>query len=512
MQDIKDLAFLIKEHNLRPINSAGVPFDSHSKIGAFFDLIVSGKIDTDEDAKRRLYGNEEDSSKFRKLKSDFRNRLLNTLFHLNNPADEYSDYQRAYYDAHKQWMFVKILAGHNSFRSAQYVAVRLLKQAMLFEFTNLAMEATSFLRIQYALHEATDKKYNETNELFKHYRLIYDAECLAEERYTVLVAKHINSRAPKPDSVQVADQYYQELNESMKLYDSYRLHLYGRLIHFFKYLLEFDYKSSLQVCDDAIQFFSTKPFETRVPLQIFYYQKLICNIQLRQFEEGQNTAKICNIYLKEGTFNWFKYKELYLRLLFHTSRYELAIELIAEIFRHPRFQFLPENVKEVWRIYEAYIHYVAIQTKLAVPSGHQFKLGKFINETPIYARDKSGMNVAILIIKTLFLILEKKQARLVDEAESIEQYCYRYVRSPQTKRSFHFIKMLLLVSECGFDLPAIDKKARGHLDQLTNLQVNAVNQANEIEIILYEELWEMIRNALSAGVVQHRLVVVGGQE
>jgi len=499
MQDIKDLAFLIKEHNLRPVNAAGIPFDGHSKIGAFFDLVVGGKIETDEDAKRKLYGIGEESAKYRKLKSDFRNRLLNTLFHLNNPAEEYSDYQRAYYDCHKQWTFVKILAGHNSFRAAQYVAVRLLKQAIQFEFTNLVMEVTSFLRIQFALHEATDKKYNETNRVFKRYREIYDAECLAEERYTLLVAKHINSRAPQSNSAAVAAEYYRELNGGMEQYDSYRLHLYGRLIHFFKYLFESDFTTAVQVCDDAIRFFQSKSFETRVPLQIFYYQKLICNIQLRQFEQGHDTAQMCRLYLKEGTFNWFKYRELYLRLLFHTGKYALVLELILDTLRHPRFQFLPENVKEVWRIYEAYIHFVSVQVNLEIPRGHQFKLGKFINETPIYSRDKAGLNVAILIIRMLFMILEKKQARLVDEAESIEQYCYNYVNVPQTKRSFYFLKMLLQVSKCGFALPVIDKKVQGHLNELAALRVGVVGQTNEIEIILYEDLWELVRLSMQGG-------------
>lgn len=496
MQDIKDLAFLIKEHNLRPVNSAGIPFDSHSKIGAFFDLVVSGKIDTDEDAKRKLYGIGEESAKYRKLKSDFRNRLLNTLFHLNNPAEEYSDYQRAYYDCHKEWTFVKILAGHNSFRAAQYVAARLLKQAIQYEFTNLVMEVTSFLRIQFALHESNDKKYNETNEVFKRYRDIYDAECLAEERYTLLVAKHINTKAAKQNAARVAEQYYEEVGASLEKYNTYRLHLYGRLIHFFKHLFEADIPRAVHVCDDAIRFFQSKSFETRVPLQIFYYQKLICNIQLRQFEEGHQTAQMCRQFLKEGTFNWFKYRELYLRLLFHTGKYNLVLEYILDTLRHPRFQFLPENVKEVWRIYEAYIYYVSVQTKLDLPRGHQFKLGKFVNETPIYSKDKAGLNIAILIIRMLFMILEKKHARLVDEAESTEQYCYNYVNTPQTKRSFLFIKMLLQVSKCGFDLPLIDRKVQGYLNDLTALRVGVLNQTTEIEIVLYEDLWEMIRHAL----------------
>lgn len=499
MEDIKDLAFLIKEHNLRPVNSAGIPFDSHSKIGAFFDLVVSGKIDNDEDAKRKLYGIGEESAKYRKLKSDFRNRLLNTLFHLNNPSEEYSDYQRAYYDCHKQWTFVKILAGHNSFRAAQYVAVKLLKQAMQYEFTHLVMEVTSFLRIQFALHEANDKKYIETNQVFKRYREIYDAECLAEERYTLLVAKHINSRASKQKSARVAEQYFEELKESLQLFDTYRLHLYGRLLHFFKHLFEADFHSAVRVCDEAIRFFQSKSFETRVPLQIFYYQKLICNIQLRQFEDGHQTAQMCRLYLKEGTFNWFKYRELYLRLLFHTGKFSLVLEQILETLRHPRFQFLPENVKEIWRIYEAYIYYVSVQTKMEVPRGHQFKLGKFINETPIYSKDKAGLNIAIIIIRMLFLLMEKKKARLIDEAESIEQYCYNYANTPQTKRSFHFIKMLLQVSKCAFDLALIDKKVQNHLNELAALRVGILSQTNEIEIVLYEDLWQMIRQSLTIG-------------
>ena len=51
--------------------------------------------------------------KYRQLKSRFKKRLLNTLYFLdiNQPANP--NYERAYYNCHKDWTLVKILLNYH---------------------------------------------------------------------------------------------------------------------------------------------------------------------------------------------------------------------------------------------------------------------------------------------------------------------------------------------------------------------------------------------------------------
>lgn len=493
MHDIRELVQFVVGNNLQQALGGGVDLDKNSKLGALFWGIAGGAIHTDEDALLLLYQTKEDNSTYRKLKSNLRDRLLDRLLHLDTSSKSFSDYQQAYYECHKNWASVKLLTGQNMNVAAMSLAKKLLKQTVKYDFVLLSMDITSYLRIQYALREGNDKRFGEANEQFSYFRQVYDAECLAEEMYVLLVAKHINSRSPKEQIAKTIEGYYARIEPFLQNFAPYRLHLYGRLIGLMRYTTTHNFADALTACDDAIRFFSAKPYEARVPIQIFWYEKLICHVQLRHFEEGREAARQCAIYLKDGTFNWFKYMELVVKLAMHTGQYQDACETILAVPAHPRHEFLPENVKEIWRINEAYLYMLIVLGKVKPPPGYAFKSGRLFNKLPIFSKDKAGMNIAILIIRFLLLIAENKRPQLYDELESLDQYCYRYIKTLQTQRRFNFIKALLQIPAGHFDWEEVEKRARRYMDKLKDMPVQVADQVDEIEIIPYENLWELAR-------------------
>jgi len=500
MQDLKELVYILHQHHLQPLNPNGQPMERDSLLGQFYEGIEKGRFHSDEEAENTLYPDDQGGSKFRKLKSILRDRLLNSIALFNATGTDFTDYQKAYYDCHKQWLIVKILTGQNANTAAMGLATKLMKQAEKFEFTMLAIDIASYLRIQYGLRESNDKKFKGVNLQFNLNRKIYDAECLAEELYTLLVVKTVNNRSVSEEVSALAQSYYEQIESHLAEYNSYRLHLYGQMIGLMRYTAVNNYEEALPYCDMVIAFFRNKPYEARVPLQIFYYQKLICHIQLRHFEEGQEVAKYCLGIMSEGTFNWFKYMELYLQLTFHTQQFEQGAQVLQEALQHPRFQFLPDNAKEIWRIFESYGYYLAKMDRISGLAKGKFKLGKFINDTPIFARDKSGMNIAIIAIKFLYLLSEKRYSQILDEVEATEQYCYRYLGGKNTVRSFNFVKMLLQIPLGQFDVEVIEKRTVRYRKNLVDNPLQIANQTHEIEIIPYEILWDMALESVRANV------------
>jgi len=220
---------------------------------------------------------------------------------------------------------------------------------------------------------------------------------------------------------------------------------------------------------------------------------------LRQFEAGQESADYCLKIMQEGTFNWFKYRELYLQLSLHTGEFAQASSILSETLQNARFEFLPENVKEIWRIYEAFVHYLVLTGKApAKANGQKFKLAKFINDTPIFSKDKSGINIAIIVVKMLLMLQERRFAQMLDEVEAVEQYCYRHLRGDNAQRSYYFLKMLLHVSTSGFDPVVSVVKAERYLQKLKETPLQVANQTHEIEVIPYEMLWEIAIESLNS--------------
>ncbi|MBK8192340.1 MAG: hypothetical protein IPK76_03795 [Lewinellaceae bacterium] len=488
MQDLKELVLLLLQHNIHPLKHLVGSGDS--KMLALYEGISNGSFNSDVEAAEAIYGSIGGSSSYRSFKSDLRERLLGSVFDINTNLDHYSDYQKAYYECHKQWVMVRFLTGQNANTIALSIANKLLRQSEKLDFTLLCMDIASYLRIQYGLRESNDKRYKEVNQKFQYYRDVYDAENLAEELYTSLIVHTVNNRTPQKKIVAFADEAYQRIAPVLERFYTYKLHMYGHMIGLMRYTLVNDHKRALNYCDTAIRIFKNRPYEARVPLQIFYYQHLICNIHLRRFEDGKESARQCINLMQEGTFNWFKYMELYLYLLLHTHQYGEVPDVLAEALNHPRFEFLPDNAKEIWRIYESYVYYLGAAGQIK-PTKQIFKLAKFINETPIASKDKSGLNIAIITIKLLILIQNRRFSQLLDEVEATKQYCYRHLRGNSTKRSYYFIKMLLQIPLGQFDRKLIEPKAESYLLKLKSIPLQVANQTSEIEIIPYEDLWEL---------------------
>lgn len=497
MQDLKEIILLLVQQGIHPFRGA----DAKSKLLALWEGIAKGKFSTDEAAAKALYDEGFEGSKYRKLKSDFRNRVLDAVLEIDGNNKAYSDYQRAYYECHRQWLVVRVLAGHNANAAALSVATKLLKQAEKYDFTLLAMDIASYLRTQYGLRESNDKKFKEVSEVFEKHRKTYDAENQAELLYTTLVVRNVNNRSAQTQTAlsRLATEYWEQILPCMEHYATYKLQMYGYMIGLMRHTASNDYAAALIACNEAIRFFMGRSYESRVPLQIFYYQRLICNIQLRQFEAGKASADYCLKIMQEGTFNWFKYRELYLQLSLQTAEYDKAAEILYETLNHARFEFLPENVKEIWRIFEAFVHYLVLAGKATNKSNRQkFKLARFINETPIFSKDKSGINIAIIVIKLLLLLQERRFAQVLDEVQAVEQYCYRHLRGDHTQRSYFFLKMLLHVPTSGFDPAVIASKAARFLDKLRGGPMQIAYQTHEIEVIPYEALWDIVMESLQA--------------
>lgn len=496
MQILKELVYVLSKNNMLPLGATGQLLEKGSKMLLYYEGIQKGKYDSDETAAQELYGDPA-SPAYRKMKSGLLERLWATVLHFDSRQQHFTDYQKAYYESHQQWVAVKILTGQNANTAAIALAAKLLRQAEKYEFTLLAMDVASYLRIQYSIRESNDKKFKETSALFDYYRRLYDAENIAEHIYTMLSAQSSNNRSSHSSVHEAAKKGYSEVAPFLEHYKSNKLHLYGRLIEFLMYSSAHDYHKSLICCQQTIAFFKAKPFTANAPLQIFMYEQLICQVQLRQFDEGRATAEACAALMMEGSFNWFKYRELSLQLSFHSGHFEEAADILAKSIEHSRFSYLPENTQEIWRIYEAYIYYLVLVKKLLPPvKTGKFKVSKFLNEMPIYTKDKEGVNIAIVVIQYLLLLAEGKVSQVIDRASVIDQYAYRHMSGEHTKRSLNFFKMLAQIPSGQFEREMVRKKAAKYLDALLEMPLDVANQTFEVEVIPYEMLWDIILDTL----------------
>ncbi|MEL7427924.1 MAG: hypothetical protein AAFN81_33360 [Bacteroidota bacterium] len=514
MNTLKELALLLTRNKAKSIEVLDIRNRSESKINEFYYLLTEGAFNSDQEAAKHFYPNQTGSnSNYRKLKAALKQRMLNSVFFVDAKKNNYSDRQTAYYECYKDWAALNILFAKNAYQASLELAQRILRYAERYEFSELIRDVSRVLRLHYGAQLGDAKQYRYYRNLYSTYAELCRWEDLAEQHYTDIMIEYVNSKSSKEHLLQFVDEAIVELQPICEQQDSYRLNLYYFLIRLIRQNMTNDFRAVYSFGSEMAEFFEAKPYTAATPLQIAYYYQLLAATQLGRYQDGKDIAEKCLLLQEEGSFNWFKYKELHFLLAMHSSEYEEAGRIYQEVSRSPRMKFLPANVKEIWSIFWAYLYYVneVKELQLSAEDGDfsRFRLGRFINETPIFSKDKRGMNIAILVVQVLFLVLQSKYNVAIDKLESLEKYCSRYLHKTETLRSYYFLKMLLCCAKGNFHRVAVERKAQTYLEKLQAIPLENANQTYKIEILPYERLWEMVVETLTLNIYRPRNRQVG---
>lgn len=500
MDALKELIEVVSAKRLK---SAGKPEFPDARMGRLYHAVANGTITDDAAALAAFFPDAKSIVPYQRLKLGLKKHLYRMLFLVDLNQPNYQLRQQAYFECHRNWGVIKMLVGKNAKASTLELASELLQMSRKYDFIEIALDVARILRLQYGSILGDLKRYDQYGAMAAHLEAVVQAENKAEALYTDLVVRFVNNKSAKQDVHKQALEFYRQVETSLDAYDTYRLHLCGRLIEVIIYSSINDYKNTVTVCDRAIRFFEARPYIANVPLQAFYHQAMVCYIQLRDYEKGRVVAAKGMQLLEEGTFNWFKYQELLLILALHTKAYQEAYRVFKAAVQHRKFGALPAHAQQIWKINEAYLYYLmelGLIKKMPEAQGDQlmsrFRMSRFVNETPLYSKDKRGLNIPILIFQILHLIREKRYNETIDRMEAIEKYTTRYLVKDDTFRSNCFIKMLLTMPASGFHRVATIRHAEKFVKLLREAPLDFANQSHEVELIPYSDLWEMALGTL----------------
>jgi hypothetical protein len=229
-----------------------------------------------------------------------------------------------------------------------------------------------------------------------------------------------------------------------------------------------------------------------------YLNILYSSLHLRDFKTGTNAANQCQKLFNIGNLNWLIYLETYFLLCLQTNHYPKAKRIWTEVIKNKNFDSYPLDRKEKWKMYEAYLNYIYIDDDLNIK---KFNLYKFLNEVPIYSKDKAGYNVSILIAQILLLLKESEYDKIISRAESLKMYVSRHVKRENSPRTYYFLKMLLVMIKYDFDPDKTKQIAQKFQDRME--EKGAKGEIEEMEIIPYDTLWKQVLNMLEMKKHEH---------
>jgi len=506
MQALTELVKLINFNKLKSNGLWEILFERDSKLKQLCEGIHLGYITDETTATNLLYPNQMPGTKFYNLKERLKERLVSVAFLLEFQPSTFSSRQEAYFEANKKWSAANVFMAKGARLIGIGLLEDLLKQSIQFEFTELTLSAASLLRLHYGTIKGDQVKYDFYHRLYQEYRRVWIMESETEELYADLASKYVNMKATRLEVVETATAYYSQVAPHLAVCPAFRIQLCGRMIQMTIYTSQNDYARAAELCEEAITFFREKSFDCTLAFQVFYYQLVVSCIQLKQFDRGVSTITAYQSLYEEGTFNWYKLQEMFFLLAIHTHHYDDAVAICDRVQLHPKTSAQPAQIAEMWAIHGAYSHYLRLIGRAAPAQdgdrAARFKIGRFMNEIPTFSKDKQGMNIPILIIQILLSIQGRSYVQSIDRIEAIKKYCSRYLRQDDNFRSNCFIKLLLQIPEGSFHRQAVLRRAGKYLEQLQSVPLEIAYQTHEIEIIPYEDLWEMTIDSLPNQIVK----------
>jgi len=496
----------VNRNKVKRIDMLDLTAESPSKVNTLYQAISTGAVNSDEEAFNLLFPKAKSKSGYRNLKVILKEKLLNTLFFIDAYQNGHSDRQSAFYEAYKNFAAAQMLIAKNARKVGIHLLEKIQKKAEEFEFTELSVMVVRLLRLHYGTRLGDQKRYVELNELSRMYNEIAGLENEAEQCYTDLVIHYINNLATKEELQLLAKKHYAYLSPQLSNIQAYKFHFYTGLVRLFEHTCVNDYVATIPVCEEIIGFFEQKPYMANTPIQICLHHQLVAYMQLRDYDQGAKVARRSQELIEEGSFNWFKNLEYLFLLAMHTGNYQDAYQIFTEGIKHKRFNFLPEQIQEMWQLYQAYLHLLVSQGEVSPRKGDKnfttFRINRFLNSMPLYSKDKRGMNIAVLIVQILFYIQQRKYDTAIDRVEAIEKYCSRYLFKADTMRSYYFIKMLLAIPQASFHQKAAIRYAATSAKKMENIPIELSYQFHKIEIIPYELLWDIALGMLGTQIVK----------
>ena len=357
-----------------------------------------------------------------------------------------------------------------------------LKSAQKFHMNRLAAEFSAYLHYHYCLISPDKIKADKYCDLHERYEELARIENKVRIIFASSSLQLNQTRNITPTLLSKLDQICKDLRAYL-IYDSIPIHIPIYTLLIAQAYLKKQYLEVIKLCKEIISFIEQYDLERS---SRFYYNLTPALIVQKQYTEAQAAIKKAIHKASKGSYNRSIYIYYQFVLEIHRQDYARAHAIFktAEQKRH-----INRAMHEQWLIVRGYVQFLMRAGK--IPGKGHFKLGKFLNEVPVFSADKAGNNINIIIL-TILHNLGKDHDQIIDRKEALEKYMERHV--PRNSRAWFFLKLLLKIPHYRFDKATIIRKGAKQWAQLQAISLEVDNA--DIEIVPFEHLWEMVLEML----------------
>lgn len=368
-------------------------------------------------------------------------------------------------------------------------AEKILNTALEYDFIDIALDISRYLLKNHTFWKHR-RDYAQLKSLLTDLQQKQNAEIYLDLCYADLFNAYSGRVDLNIDDQKIIDDSFDKLKMLAQSPQTYKFYAKFFNIAIIRAQHKGDYKQVKKYAEQALIFFKGNNKSSTFAMISIYNTLITYSLRKGLYQEAKNYSKESIQILTTKGRNWSTAHHYRIIIALHSKEYQDAFDIFYDIKND--IKYLDRDLIEQWKIVEAYLFLFAKCGKIKTKN-KRFRLGKFINEVPVYSKDKSGHNTNILILQFLFRLKEGKRNKLIDSTNVLNKYVQKNLRNDETLRSQCFLKMLLSITsgKGNFHPLAAQRRAERYIKKLQANPLDKSKQGTELEIVPYYDLWEL---------------------
>jgi len=498
MQELISLTDLVTRQKIAQISIVDQLDIPTNKISKLYLAITNNEIKTDEDALNILYDGQQKKYNLKKIKNRLYERLINSTFFLDQSGPNYDDIFKAGITCYKNYAAIRILMSNRKQALGAGLAEKTYRISRKYEFTDLNYLLSSLLSIYYTSNFPNHKKKSKFKDLREYYFLALKAEGDAELLYSEFNSRlSISSSSLNAKELNECQAIVDDLMEKQQIIKTLRFNLFTYLYIANFYLETRRYEEIIDMMVEGLKFYSDKKFKS---IDGEYFLKTrggIASFMLKQYEKAEQLFRENLLITSRTTLNWYATQKYLFSLKVIQKDYQSAYDITSIVLNSKNFEKNHPLIVQLFKIYEAYIHFLVELGKIDPSKSDErelrkFRLSRFLNDVPTYSKDKRGVNISILVIQMILLVQNKKHGAVIDRLDALNMYSHRYLRSDNTFRSNCFIKMLAKLPDADYHPIRWQRYVEKYRKRLDDHPFELSYHNLDLEVIPFETLYDLV--------------------
>lgn len=487
---IKDLiTYLSDQYNPKQIGKLTQSLSP--KQAQLFQLIRSHPLKEDHFYQNAIYSPSQDSGAYQKLCQ----RLFKSLIHhffIHRESLERDDLDKYRALTYEYTAVAGMLMMTNCYEALRTV----IKEAKYFaQQSHATDQMLLLLKYQLEIFGPKEQNLKKFDKLYSEYHAC-EKQLHTESKLQFTYFRLYAMTQSKNEITGISDVDIEFWKEVISQDLSFRSVIFAYRLLCLWHEVNFNYDELLTIAQEGKEYFKHNADNSSLFVRYFNRSIFVALIHLKQIDK----LRVLIHEMLEATVpysnTWLVIKLYHVILLLHQRDYDSAFHSVEDI--PTKKLIVSANSLEFYKIVQAYCYFISSWNNDKPIDVKRFRIYKLLNELPIQSKDKSRMNIALIVLQILYLIEKGDFDAIVDKNEALAQYSRRFLKEEHVARSRYFIKLLRGLPKGRFHphlVQTYNKEAWRHLQKYP---IELSTQPVELEIVPYEDLYQMILRRLEA--------------